>query len=340
LSGLEKMVQLVDSLPQQLVDGYNRGLAANFPLKPGKSPPMIFGMGGSGIAGELLSTLASEIGSTPIISIRSFSFPKWAGKGVPAVFVSYSGNTAETLRVYKEAGKRGLDRVVLTSGGALLEMARKDGVPSVVVPPGNPPRASLGYLFGALFGLLNPLFPGHEHDLPVTAEELRSLASDMKGEWGWPARVASAWGDRELWVYVPERLVAVGRRWKTQSEENAKRLAHFDTVPELMHNALVAWDSLPKGVAGKRLVVMLSGPRDGKEIMTRMEYLSGVIEGIGCPLLHIRLGSLRPLTEILEGVWIGDYASLREAQSTGVDPLPVVAIDKMKAKMPHPEEEM
>jgi glucose/mannose-6-phosphate isomerase len=338
MSGLEKMIELVDSLPQQLLEGHSRGQAIKFSLK-GKSPPIVFGMGGSGIAGELLSTLSHEIGSTPVTCIRSFSFPTWAGKGIPAIFVSYSGNTAETLRVYKEAGRRGLDRVVLTSGGTLLSMAEKDGVPSVVIPSGYPPRASLGYLFGSLFGILSPLFPGHEHDLPVAAEELRGLAGEMKGEWGWPARVASAWGDRELWVYVPERLAAVGRRWKTQSEENAKRLAHFDTIPELMHNALVAWDCLPPGIAGKRLVVMLSGPREGKEILTRMEYLAGVLEGMGCPLLHIRLGSTRPLTEMLEGVWIGDYASLREAQATGVDPLPVAAIDKMKAQLPSPDDE-
>jgi glucose/mannose-6-phosphate isomerase len=333
------MVQLVDSLPQQLLEGYNKALKTGFSLKLGKSPILVLGMGGSGIAGELISTLSSEIGSSQVASVRSFSFPTWASKGSTAIFVSYSGNTAETLRVYREAGRRGVERVVLTSGGALLKMAEKDGVPAVVIPSGNPPRASLGYLFGALFGLLNPLFPGHEKDLAVTAEELRALGSEMKGDWGWPARVANAWGDRELWVYVPERLAAVGRRWKTQSEENAKRLAHFDTVPELMHNALVAWDCLPKGAAGKRLVVMLSGPREGNEILTRMEYLSGVIEGMGGPLLHIRLGSTRPLTEMLEGVWIGDYASLREAEATGVDPLPVAAIDKMKAKMPNPDDE-
>jgi glucose/mannose-6-phosphate isomerase len=326
------MSQLADELPRQLREGYDRSKGKGPTFERGQ-PVVLFGMGGSAIAGDLLCSLSSQWSATPLSMVRSFDLPAWAQKRMRSIFISYSGDTPETIHAYGEAGRRGLERMVVTSGGELLRKAERDGVPSVQIPAGNPPRASLGYLFGALYGLLEPIFPGGERDLLDAVDELNAIAPRMRAKDGWPKLIALAWGQRDLFVYVPERLSPVGRRWKTQAEENAKRLAHFDTVPELLHNAVVAWDFLPREEAGKRLVVLLSGPGDSVSTMNRMDYLSIVLGGMGCPILDVRLSCKRPVAELLEAVWIGDHASLLEAESLKVDPLPVPAIGKMKEHM-------
>ena len=64
---------------------------------------------------------------------------------------SYSGETEETLAAYDDAVARGAPRLVATTGGALAERARRDGVPVVPIPGGFQPRAAIGYaLVGAL----------------------------------------------------------------------------------------------------------------------------------------------------------------------------------------------
>ena len=58
---------------------------------------------------------------------------------------SYSGNTEETLSGYDDAPERGAPRIVATTGGALAERARRDGVPVIPLPGGFQPRAAVGY---------------------------------------------------------------------------------------------------------------------------------------------------------------------------------------------------
>ena len=64
--------------------------------------------------------------------------------------VSYSGNTEETLSVFDAATKKKAKIVVITSGGDLGAKAKK----AIKIPSGLQPRASLGYLFLPMLGVL------------------------------------------------------------------------------------------------------------------------------------------------------------------------------------------
>ena len=59
--------------------------------------------------------------------------------------------TEETLACFEAAGAAGAQRVALTTGGALAERAREEGVPVIGVPSGMQPRAAVVYMtVGAL----------------------------------------------------------------------------------------------------------------------------------------------------------------------------------------------
>lgn len=216
-----------------------------------------------------------------------------------------------------------------------MERARADRVLHVQVPPGLPPRASLGYLMGALVGLLREAIPGTDRELPRVAESLRARTDEFAGDGGRASVLADAWGGkRDLWVYASEPLVAVARRWKTQAEENAKRLGHFDSVPELLHNAIVAWDVLGKAEAEGRFVAILRGRSEGEAMHRRIDYLSEALRAQGARVEIVSPEARGALGELLELVWLGDYVSLWSARRRGVDPFPVRGIDRMKQSMP------
>lgn len=331
--GEKRMWELAASFPQQLRDGLKSVPRHDFPLRTGV-PIVVAGMGGSGIAGELLSSLSARGGDSPIVPIRDFAFPAWVRPPVPSVFLSYSGETAEVVAAYEDARRRGLPRAVIASGGALLAKAKQDHVLTVQLPPGQPQRASLGYLLGGLVGLLREALPNVDRELPKVAESLQARTREFTEEGGLAYRLAEAWGgERDLWVYASESLLPVARRWKTQAEENAKCFGHYDAVPELLHNAIVAWDALPKERATSRFVALLQGRGDGEAISRRADYLRRALSERGTPVEVVLPESRGALGELLELVWLGDYVSLWSARRRGVDPLPVPGIERMKGAM-------
>lgn len=327
------MWELSRSFPRQLQEGLKAVPRHNFAERPG--PPLaLVGMGGSGIAGELLASLAARVGESPVLPVRDFALPAWVRPPASAVLVSYSGGTAETLAAYDEAGRRGVPRAVLASGGELIERAKRDQVLHVQVPAGQPPRASLGYLFGGLAGLLRHAVPSVARDLPREASSLEARAGEFSSPEGAPAALARGWaGHGDLWVYAPDALAAVARRWKSQVEENTKRVSHFDVYPELQHNAVVGWSGTPREAAAEHYVVVLRGQGGGEAMSRRCDYLVNYLRDRGARVAEATSVARGDLGELLDLVWQGDYLSLWAARELGVDPLPVKIIEEMKAAL-------
>ena len=102
---------------------------------------------------------------------------------------SYSGNTEETLSAYDEALERGAPRVVATTGGALAERARRDGVPVIPLPGGFQPRAAVGY--GLVSALEAAALGGAGPSLRDEVEAAAALAETLAASGG-PAGTRTA----------------------------------------------------------------------------------------------------------------------------------------------------
>ena len=89
---------------------------------------LIMGMGGSGVAGDVMKVLSNEISDKNIIVHKVYSIPKQVLKFRPlCLFISYSGNTEETLSGISDAKNNNLDWIVITSGGKLIDIAQEEG---------------------------------------------------------------------------------------------------------------------------------------------------------------------------------------------------------------------
>ena len=108
---------------------------------------LIMGMGGSGVAGDVMKLLSNEISDKNIFVQKDYSIPKQAKKFKPlCLFISYSGNTEETLSGISDAKINNFDWIVISSGGKLIDMAKNEGKEYIKVPSGLQPRAAFGYL--------------------------------------------------------------------------------------------------------------------------------------------------------------------------------------------------
>ncbi|MGA8303018.1 MAG: SIS domain-containing protein [Thermoplasmata archaeon] len=336
-SGRLQLRALASSFPSHLKGGFRAGVNLASAATGRSTTVFSVGMGGSGIAGDLARGIVEAETPVTLEQLRSSDIPRAVERKSRVILVSYSGDTWETLRAYDSAGRAGASRVVITSGGALADRAERDGVPLLTLPPGLPPRCAVGQIFGGLLGLLDPWFPeSNEGRVDRAAERLGDLIPSFASPRGPAAAIARQIGPRFPVIYAEKSFAAVARRWKTQVEENAKRLAIFDEVPELFHNAIVAWDAASKSDARRYAVLLLEW--SGALPLTRrsFSYLGRLLGQRGARVLVVPLAADDRLEAMVTGVSLGDFVSLYLAERRGVDPYPIEAIGRLKAALASP----
>ena len=124
---------------------------------------VVCGMGGSGITGTILKKLAGELGiPVPTVSVRDRTLPRLFFKKPLFIFVSFSGETAETIANLKSAlaYKSGADVAIVTAGGKLKSIAQEKRLPLVTFHPENlTSREASGTMFYGLFKILKVILP-------------------------------------------------------------------------------------------------------------------------------------------------------------------------------------
>ena len=336
-SGMEQLSEWTRAFPSQLRTGFASGRALEFRWPRGLDRCVMIGMGGSAIGADLLQSLTDTETDLLLQPVRESTLPRWVGPTTLAVAVSYSGNTWETLSAFDEARQRGAPRLAVSSGGELQEKAHAEGVPHLAVPPGLAPRAALGYILGGLLGVFDPAFPASNRDrLDRASKVLVAGADELSVRDSPPARLAARIGNRLPWIYSSRDLSPVARRWTTQIEENAKRLAHWDVLPESLHNAIVGWDALTRREASHYLAIRVEGAGDEPGAHDRFEYLASLLARKKVPVASVRFDSGDRLERMLSAVQWGDYLSLALALREGVDPLPIEAIRRMRQRFEAP----
>jgi len=333
-NGPARMRTLAAALPEALESGFRAGRKLARPLAGDGLRFVAVGMGGSGIAADLARGVVDAESRASLSIVRSPEIPRWVDAQVEVLLVSYSGDTWETLVAYDAARRAGARRTVVTSGGALRERAEADGVPVLAVPPGLPPRSAVGHLLGGVLGLLAPTFPESlESRVARTAKATRARSREYARERGPAAALAQKVGPRLPFVYAENSFVPLARRWKTQVEENAKRLAVFDEVPELFHNALVGWDAVARADAARSIAVLLEWPGESPLVRKSFRYLERLLRSKGVASARALLPSHDRLEALVGGIALGDHVSLFLADRDGVDPYPVDAIVRLKSSI-------
>ncbi|HEY5244131.1 MAG TPA: hypothetical protein VIJ60_00545, partial [Acidimicrobiales bacterium] len=106
---------------------------------------VVCGMGGSGIAGDVLAALAGPELAVPVTVVKSYDLPAFVGPDSLVFAVSCSGDTEETVAAATAARAAGAPLVTVAGGGELARLAQTDDWPLVPVPNDIPqPRAALG----------------------------------------------------------------------------------------------------------------------------------------------------------------------------------------------------
>jgi glucose/mannose-6-phosphate isomerase len=335
------MMGLVLGLPGQCRDARSRVKVHPPKLKHHSFKSVVVsGLGGSAIGADVVRALIGKSAGFSLTVNRNYGLPAWVSKETLVICSSYSGNTEETLSAFQIAVRKKFPILVISSGGKLLNQARRRNLPCLELTGGLPPRAAFGYSFTTLLTALETLglLPSFEKDFNETLDLLECLSR----EWGPAApskrnqakQLASFLHGRFPVVYAGQDYFdAVGLRWKCQLNENAKQAALFNVLPEMNHNEILGYsraDNLTKNMAA----VLLRHPQgDHPQTIRRFDILARVLRARTAGVREVEPRGKCLLAQMLSSLTLGDFTSVYLAFLRGLDPTPIVLIDEFKRKL-------
>jgi glucose/mannose-6-phosphate isomerase len=298
------------------------------------SEVLFAGMGGSGIAGDYAGAIAHARGTRVAVHKGYGPIPPWAIRVRPLVIAaSYSGNTEETLDLVTSASESGLTVATITTGGRLAELTAANRWATITVPTGLQPRAAAGYMVGASVRLLEA--SGSIDDQRLALTETTGLVESMLEEgspaWEQATTISERLAGRIPIIYGGGPVSAVvAQRWKTQINENAKVPAWYSLLPELDHNEITGWETLPDTTREHLGIVVLADERDHERVRKRVAFTRSLTEEAVPWVGEVASSGSSTLARLMSLTVVGDLVSWMLAERLGVDPVPVATIEKLK----------
>jgi glucose/mannose-6-phosphate isomerase len=329
------------AMPSQLEDALWRvesaGLEGNANLaRVGEAPLLVCGMGGSAIGGDLATAVLGDRLTRPLVTVRGYELPPWATPDAVVLCASYSGNTEETLACYEAAGALGATRVVVTTGGALADAARLDGVPVVGIPAGLQPRAAVAYMLVSTLEVA--AFTGVAPRIRTEIDGAAAALGELIAEWGPEAgednlakEIAGRAHGGAVCIYGAGTTAAPAYRWKTQINENAKLPAFAAELPEADHNEIVGWEGA--GSVGRFMAIFLCDTDQHPRTRQRMRLTEELLAPGATSTSSIESRGATPLERVISLVLLGDLVSIYMGILRGIDPSPVPVIERLKADL-------
>jgi glucose/mannose-6-phosphate isomerase len=320
------MLDDILAIPNHLRDALWRVESARLESS-GSAGLIVCGMGGSAIGGDLAAAALGDRLTRPLLTVRGYGLPSWATPEWAVLCSSYSGNTEETLACFAAAEALGTRRIVASTGGALVDAARESGVPVIGLPGILPaPRTAVAYMLvcAAEVAAAAGIAPRIHTEIDAAAAFLEEATDSLQER---ADEIVFRLGKAVPVVTGAGLTAPVARRWKTQINENAELPAFFSELPEADHNELCGWSG------GELSAVMLEDCDQHPRERRRFELTAELIRASGAEAVRIETAGETRIARLLWATMLGDLVSLRMAEARGVDPLPVTAIEGLKASL-------
>jgi len=302
----------------------------NLPRAKNFDSVILAGMGGSGSACDILAEWSRPTIRVPITVIKEYHLPGFANPRTLVVAVSLSGDTKETLSVLGEAVAKGCTAVSVSSGGAMERTCVELGIPfnrveRLLVPRASTPGMLLvpGRILAAL-GLLDGRDEFERVEGAVRRALGRSLPSISFGR-NPSKRLAKMLLGRRAVVYASTGALSAAVHFKNSMNENAKVPVLVEAYPELFHNGIETWRA-----SENRVVVLLRGPREERELQKKIVSLKRMLKEVGVLVAEFRSED-GELATLLSWCLALDLASVYLAVLKKKDPTPTPILSRMRS---------
>ncbi|CAG4928104.1 unnamed protein product [Acidithrix sp. C25] len=335
------MWDVTSSLPEQVSAAAARvAEISNLPDKSKVENIVVFGMGGSGIAGDVLVAAAGPVLPVPASVVKSYTTPAYISPSTLVFAMSFSGETEETQEAVGMAVEMGAQVVVVSTGGELADLAMDTNSTYISVPDSIPqPRAALGALSIPPLAVLDAigLFPGGSYWIDQTISQLSRRRDQLIGRKSLAEEIAERLTSKLTLLHSSGSVgSAASTRWRAQINENAKAMAFSSLYPENCHNELAGWESLRPMTKSDLVVVRLRHDNEHPQVSRRYEITSEFIDPNVSDSFEVNAQGEGELAQFFDLAIIGDFVSLHLAGAYGVDPGPIAVLNELKERLKDP----
>jgi len=293
----------------------------------------ISGMGGSCISADILYSYLYSKTDKPIIINRSSSVPHFVNKKTLSIFISYSGNTKETINCLEESIRRKSKIVCITSGGELSKISEENNCYLIKIENNNKmPRSALGELFYSLLGFIYKLgvFNINKNEIDLSLNSLKEIRNEIdiyKNNINWLVELAMKIINRKIAIFgVSPYTSSVALRWKNQFNENSKITVLYNNFPELTHNEIV---NLFYENLDEYYFIILRDLNEDEFLKKQINNFIDLIKDKS-NVYNFSPKSDNFLERLMKLVYVGDYLSIYLAFLKEVDPTPIEPIFLLK----------
>jgi glucose/mannose-6-phosphate isomerase len=295
---------------------------------------LVLGMGGSGIAGDVMTAVAAPFMPVPVVVTKSYEPPSFVSEATLCFALSFSGDTEETVEAASTAAAAGARMVVVAQGGELGRLAEAWGAVFIALPAGIPkPRAALGALSIPPLVVLEQvgLFPGASGWIDLAIAQMKRRRDTLVKETN-PARDVARrigrtfpmiWGGGDLGG-------AAALRWRNQVNENPKAPAFVGVVPEVTHNEITGFGQHGDVTRQMLTLVLLRHDFEHPQVTRRFALIRELMDEIVAGIEEIAAEGEGALAQLFDLIVFGDFVSLYMAFQEGVDPGPIPVLDQIK----------
>lgn len=290
---------------------------------------VIIGQGGSAIGGVIVKNLLKEKISIPILVNQDYQIPYFVNNRTLVIASSYSGNTEETLCALKEAHNRKSLIFCICSGGEMLSFSQKNSINYILIPSGSAPRAMLCYSIIQMLSIISRtwgIYQNLKNDLLNTQQYLIDKQTDIIKL----AKESSmSISNKMPFIYTFPEFEGVAIRFKQQLNENSKRHACYNLIPEMNHNEIVPW--VNKNVCV--IPIFFNGAtfdRNQKRMIISVNKIKDSVED----LIELKSNDqISYLQQYFYFIHLVDWISVTIAEQASVDPDDITLINYLKDQL-------
>jgi glucose/mannose-6-phosphate isomerase len=302
---------------------------------------VMLGMGGSGIAGNVVQAVGTATLPVPVTVLKHYRTPAFVNERTLAFALSYSGDTEETVEMARGALAAGATLVAISSGGALAQLAEESGSLHVSCPDDIlMPRLALGALVAPLvvvlfrMGMLPEAHAGLLRAQEQLARRRDQCQPAVAGQRNPARELARKIGRTIPIIYGSGGLGGVAAlRWKQSMNENAKAPAFWNEYPELDHNEVCGWGQHGDVTRQVFTLVELRHGLEHPRLEARARATRELIEEALVQVLAVEAEGEGRLAQLLDLIYVGDWTSYYLAHDNDVDPGPIDAISQLKSTL-------
>jgi glucose/mannose-6-phosphate isomerase len=328
----KNMLGSIDMLGQQIRDAWVEAGKVKLPTPAQPySNIVVFGMGGSALAADIIRAVFADQLTVPILIVQDYTIPAYVSANSFVVLSSYSGTTEETLAAAKHILDITAQVAVVTTGGELKQFMEQHHVPGYCLEPTyNPcgqPRIAVGYAVAGLLRLLVTVglvrcsdqeIDDCIHYLEGNRELLRDAGKELV------ARLANA-----VPVFVgSEFLLGNLHAVTNQTNENGKNFACWFPIPELNHHLM---EGLGYPAVAKQLhFVFVESHLYHERVQKRYGVTKQVLDKQQVAYDSFVTAASTKLMQSFEVLQWGSYLSFYLAMANQIDPSPIPWVDFFK----------